>query len=87
MADMKELRAKEPAALRADLESMQRALFALRVGMANQAAAKTSNLGKLRREIAQVKTVMREKHGAAPAAAAEQAAAPAPAEQQQEKSE
>lgn len=69
MADMKELRAKEPAALRADLESMQRALFALRVGMANQAATKTSNLGKLRREIAQVKTVMREKHGAAPAAA------------------
>ena len=83
MADMKELRAKEPAALRADLESMQRALFALRVGMANQAEAKTANVGKLRREIAQVKTVMREKHGAAPAAA-EAAAAPVAAEEQAE---
>lgn len=67
---MSDLRAKTATELRAELESLQRALFVLRIDLANQAAAKTSNLGKLKREIAQVKTVLRAQGEAGPAAPA-----------------
>lgn len=75
MAKISELRAKTATELRTELESLQRALFVLRIDLANQAAAKTSNLGKLKREIAQVKTVLRAQGEAGPAAPATSEAA------------
>lgn len=57
----KELRGKSAAELTQELDSLLRAHFALRMQVATQQSNKTADLGKLRRDIARVKTVMREK--------------------------
>ncbi|MGA7181485.1 MAG: 50S ribosomal protein L29 [Thiobacillaceae bacterium] len=57
----KELRGKSPAELNRELDSLLRAHFALRMQVATQQSNKTADLGKLRRDIARVKTVMHEK--------------------------
>jgi large subunit ribosomal protein L29 len=58
-----ELRAKEPAQLSQELEELLRAQFSLRMQKATQQLSNTSQLKKVRRDIARVRTVMKEKAG------------------------
>jgi len=56
-----ELRQKSEADLRKELESLLRAQFSLRMQQATQQLTNTSQMRKVRRDIARVHTVMREK--------------------------
>jgi large subunit ribosomal protein L29 len=56
-----ELREKTEGDLRKELESLLRAQFSLRMQQATQQLTNTSQLEKVRRDIARVHTVMREK--------------------------
>jgi large subunit ribosomal protein L29 len=56
-----ELRTKSPAALQEELLALSRAQLGLRVQLATQQQSNTSLLGKTRRDIARVKTVITEK--------------------------
>ena len=58
-----ELRTKDNAALQQELNDLLKAHFGLRMQKATQQLANTSQLGKVRRDIARVKTVIREKAG------------------------
>jgi large subunit ribosomal protein L29 len=60
-----ELRAKSAAELEQELLSLSRAQFSLRVQHATQQLSNSSEIRKLRREIARVRTVMNEKARAA----------------------
>jgi large subunit ribosomal protein L29 len=53
-----ELRSKDPAALRRELDELLKAQFGLRMQLATQQLANTSQLKKVRRDIARVRTVM-----------------------------
>ena len=56
-----ELRGKEPAALQKELNELLKAQFGLRMQIATQQLNNTAQLKKVRRDIARVKTVLREK--------------------------
>jgi large subunit ribosomal protein L29 len=56
-----ELRGKQPADLQKELESLLRAQFGLRMQLATQQLANTSQLKKVRRDIARVRTIIKEK--------------------------
>jgi large subunit ribosomal protein L29 len=56
-----ELRAKNVDELKAELLSLLKAQFALRMQHATQQLAKNSEMKKVRREIARVRTVLHEK--------------------------
>jgi large subunit ribosomal protein L29 len=56
-----ELRAKDGAELQKELEELLRAQFGLRMQLATQQLGNTSQLKKVRRDIARVRTVMKEK--------------------------
>jgi large subunit ribosomal protein L29 len=56
-----ELRAKDGAELQKELEGLLRAQFGLRMQLATQQLANTSQLKKVKRDIARVRTVMRQK--------------------------
>ena len=56
-----ELRGKESADLQKELESLLRAQFGLRMQLATQQLTNTSQLKKVRRDIARVRTIMKEK--------------------------
>ena len=56
-----ELRVKSVAELQEELLSLVKALFGLRMQLATQQLSNHSQLSRLRRDIARVKTVMREK--------------------------
>jgi len=56
-----ELRGKEPDELRKELESLLRAQFGLRMQVATQQLSNTSQLKKVRRDIARVRTIIKEK--------------------------
>ena len=56
-----DLRGKEPAELQKELEALLRAQFGLRMQLATQQLGNTSQLKKVRRDIARVRTIMREK--------------------------
>lgn len=58
-----ELRSKDAAELGKELESLLRAQFGLRMQRATQQLANTSQLGKVRRDIARVRTLLTEKAG------------------------
>jgi large subunit ribosomal protein L29 len=58
-----ELRSKDAAELKKELESLLRAQFGLRMQKATQQLANTSQLGKVRKDIARVRTVLTEKAG------------------------
>ncbi len=53
-----ELRGKDAAELTKELESLLRAQFSLRMQMATQQLTNNSQLSKVRKDIARVKTVM-----------------------------
>ena len=56
-----ELRAKDPEALNKELAELLQAHFSLRMQHATQQLQNTSQLGKIRRDIARVRTVLNEK--------------------------
>jgi large subunit ribosomal protein L29 len=56
-----ELRAKSAEELKSELLSLLKAQFGLRMQLATQQLAKTSELKKVRRDIARVRTLIREK--------------------------
>ena len=56
-----ELRAKDTTALDKELEDLLRAQFSLRMQKATQQLTNTSQLSKVRRDIARVRTLLREK--------------------------
>jgi large subunit ribosomal protein L29 len=58
-----ELRSKDATELGKELESLLRAQFSLRMQRATQQLANSSQLGKTRRDIARVRTLMVEKAG------------------------
>lgn len=60
-----ELRNKSDADLQKELNELLKAQFSLRMQIATQQLTKTSELGKVRRDIARVRTVMTEKAGKA----------------------
>ena len=58
-----ELRGKSGEELQKELEGLLRAQFGLRMQLATQQLSNTSQKRKLRKDIARVRTVMREKAG------------------------
>ncbi len=56
-----ELRAKGPADLNKELQDLLKAQFSLRMQLATQQATNTSELKKIRRDIARVRTVIGQK--------------------------
>jgi large subunit ribosomal protein L29 len=60
-----ELRTKDVAALEKEIGDLLKAHFGLRMQKATQALANNSQLGKTRRDIARVKTILAEKKRAA----------------------
>jgi large subunit ribosomal protein L29 len=59
----KELRAKGPVDLNGELLGLRKAQFSLRMQLATQQLSNTSQIRKVRRDIARVKTILREKAG------------------------
>ena len=59
-----ELRAKDASQLNAELLELLKAQFSLRMQISTQQLSNTSQLGKVRKDIARVKTILREKAGA-----------------------
>ena len=62
--NVSELRAKDASQLNAELLELLKAQFSLRMQIASQQLSNTSQLGKVRKDIARVKTILREKAGA-----------------------
>lgn len=60
-----DLRAKSPDELKAELSELLKAQFSLRMQLGTQQLSNSSQLHKTRRDIARVRTIMREKVGAA----------------------
>jgi large subunit ribosomal protein L29 len=56
-----DLRGKNGEELQKELESLLRAQFGLRMQLATQQLSNTSQLKKMKRDIARVRTVMKEK--------------------------
>ena len=61
---LNELRARDPADLNKELLELRKVQFSLRMQVATQQLQNTSQLGKMRKEIARVKTLLREKAAA-----------------------
>ncbi|MFZ4501659.1 MAG: 50S ribosomal protein L29 [Burkholderiaceae bacterium] len=59
-----ELRTKDEAGLSKELEDLLRAHFNLRMQHATQQLSNTAQLGQVRRDIARVKTLIRERKAA-----------------------
>jgi large subunit ribosomal protein L29 len=57
----KELREKSPTDLEKELLELRKAQFGLRMQVATQQLTNTSQIGKVRKDIARVKTIQREK--------------------------
>jgi large subunit ribosomal protein L29 len=62
--DAKELRSRTPAELADELVKLRKEQFALRMQRATGQAPKPDQFGKVRRNIARLKTVLREKQTA-----------------------
>jgi len=61
----KEMRAKSAEDLNKELLELRRAQFSMRMQVATQQLSKTTELGRVKREIAQIKTILTEKSRAA----------------------
>ncbi|HEY7803090.1 MAG TPA: 50S ribosomal protein L29 [Orrella sp.] len=59
-----ELQSKDVAELKQELESLLKAQFGLRMQKATQQLTNNSEIGKVRRDIARVRTVLTQKAGA-----------------------
>lgn len=58
-----ELRAKSAGELNTELLELLKAQFSLRMQLATQQLSNTSQLGKVRRDVARVRTLLHEKAG------------------------
>ncbi len=65
MSKASELRTKDVAALESEVTSLLKAHFGLRMQKATQQLTNNSQLGKTKRDIARVKTILTEKKKAA----------------------
>jgi large subunit ribosomal protein L29 len=61
----KEMRAKSPEDLNKEILALRKSQFSLRMQVATQQLTKTTELGRVKREIAQIKTILTEKARAA----------------------
>jgi large subunit ribosomal protein L29 len=61
----KEMRAKSPEELNKELLELRKAQFSMRMQVATQQMTKTTELGRVKREVAQIKTILTEKARAA----------------------
>lgn len=61
MMNTSELRAKDEAGLKNELVELLKAQFSLRMQLATQQLSNTSQLGKVKKDIARVHTILREK--------------------------
>jgi large subunit ribosomal protein L29 len=61
----KEMRAKSPEELNKELLDLRKAQFSMRMQVATQQMSKTTELGRVKREVAQIKTILTEKARAA----------------------
>ena len=61
----KEMRAKSPEDLNKELLDLRRAQFSMRMQVATQQLTKVTEIGRVKREIAQIKTILTEKARAA----------------------
>ena len=61
----KEMRAKSPEDLNKELLELRKSQFSLRMQIATQQLTKTSEVARVKREIAQLKTILTEKASAA----------------------
>ena len=61
----KEMRAKSPEDLNKEVLGLRKAQFSLRMQIATQQLTKTSEVARVKREIAQLKTILTEKTRAA----------------------
>jgi large subunit ribosomal protein L29 len=61
----KDLREKSPAELATELQALQREQFGLRMQKATQQLTNSSKIGRVRRDIARVKTLLNQKAGQA----------------------
>ena len=61
----KEMRAKSVEDLNKELLELRRAQFSLRMQVATQQLTKTTELGRVKREVAQIKTILSQKARAA----------------------
>lgn len=59
--EIKEMRGKDAAALNKELQDLLKAQFSLRMQKATQQLQNTSQIRKVRRDIARVRTVLNEK--------------------------
>ena len=59
-----ELRQKNEADLSKELLDLRKAQFSLRMQLATQQLSNTSQLGKLRKDVARIKTIQHERAGA-----------------------
>jgi large subunit ribosomal protein L29 len=59
-----ELRTKDTAALNQELLDLRKAQFSMRMQMATQQLTNNSQIGKVRKDIARVKTILRERGAA-----------------------
>jgi large subunit ribosomal protein L29 len=59
--DAKELSGKEPKELQAEIIKLRREQFSLRMQAASGQTVKSTDFGKVKKSIARVKTVMRQK--------------------------
>jgi large subunit ribosomal protein L29 len=57
----KDMRTKSPDDLNKELLELRKAQFSLRMQVATQQLTKTTELGRVKREIAQIKTILTEK--------------------------
>ena len=57
----KEMRTKSPEELNKELLDLRRAQFSMRMQVATQQMSKTTELGRVKREIAQIKTILTQK--------------------------
>jgi large subunit ribosomal protein L29 len=64
MMKAKDLKAKEVADLDKELTELLKAQFSLRMQLATQQLTNSSQIGKVRRDIARVRTIMHEKAAA-----------------------
>ena len=62
--EIKEMRAKDTAALNKELQDLLKAQFSLRMQKATQQLQNTSQMRNVRRDIARVRTVLHEKAAA-----------------------
>lgn len=57
----KDLTGKSDSELQTELHGVQRALFGLRTSISHQGTENTANLSKLRKEVARIKTMLRQR--------------------------